>query len=955
MALPRPPVYFTHKKIQENPQKPGKKLVCPPLGWDKLTESAIKPGDEALCLQTGERSGVTVYDIDTEEGYHLLLSLNPELKDVYTVKTRKGFHLVFQYDPTINTNDNVGNDEVYGPIDTRNDGGFVYAPPTVYEWRGEVVGYEYLGGEVVPFPQCLKDTLSRDGFKRKQAGGLQQELLDGEDNYERLFTMISDGGLDVQANDGTFQSWSMVAFALSHTFPNERGYELLDLFSRRNIEAYDAEENRRRWDTMITQQPKATTYTEKSLWWMAKQNGYTTDEQESVVSVFSFNFALDNEDTEIVVRKPPSFRVDRSWDNPEQAPELPGDLQAVEKLMLATPMKQELAWEITSRFNRYLRCSTSKVNATQVFFWRDGVWHTQGEQGLYNAIFLFAFVFRRVANQRLRPRILGDRDRATLSKSDAKKLEATEASFDKTRDKYLAMMLDQTSTLFSQLVQTLAEPEFFPQLDVNPWLCNFKNCIINFQTGEIREQQPEDMCSLSTGSNYIRPGSLEDTEEFRALQDEVMAIFQQIIPGTDERRYFLELLAARFIGINRDQQLYFGIGPASNGKSLIVSLCSQVFGDYMGGVPKDVFMGKQTAGQATSELANLRGRRIVFASEPGAKDVLNESLAKQFTGDDAMSVRQLYCQSFMMTVQFCVMFMTNHLIAIPADGNGIWRRLKVLPFTSLFTDDVELAQENYRQGEVFKIDRDLKNRLPALRDATTTLLVNICLRTRGIVKPCATVERLSLTYRQSQDQIKRFIDAKIVPKAGNRIQVATLRVAAKHWVKDGFDCKMELQSIIDRLQQDPYNYRFDQARTVGEGFEIVNEFACEASPVAVLSEDERFLATFAEAHVVTLKREDYIIKSDVPKFASLNGFGQLNSKHLHKLIKTKYFPLGVFQQELRVPVTGKEKNSNRMLFIGIKRVFWRADGATPPEDVIAGDLNSSMASDTSDVSVEEDA
>ena len=56
MALPRPPVYSTHKKIQENPQKPGKKLVCPPLGWDKLTESAVKPGDEALCLQTGRRA-----------------------------------------------------------------------------------------------------------------------------------------------------------------------------------------------------------------------------------------------------------------------------------------------------------------------------------------------------------------------------------------------------------------------------------------------------------------------------------------------------------------------------------------------------------------------------------------------------------------------------------------------------------------------------------------------------------------------------------------------------------------------------------------------------------------------------------------------------------------------------------------------------------------------------------
>ena len=756
MALPKPPVYFTQKYLAERLDRTvlddgtvvitpsGVKGVFVPKGWADLTESAIIPGDKVLCLQTGERSGITVYDIDTAEGYHLLVSLNPELKDVYTVKTRKGFHLYFNYDPTINTTDKVQNDEVYGPIDTRNDGGFVYAPPTSYEWRGEQVVYEYLGGEVGPFPQCLKDTLASRGFKRvlKEAvsplspdtSAILQSLTfsdEDEDGYEELRAMIVGGGLDVQASTGTFESWSQVALALCNTFPTDQGYELLDLFSQRNMSCYDAVDNRRLWDQMVTQRDRPSVLTKRTLWWLARENGYNNATDISTDSVFSFNFALDQEETEIVVRKPPSFRVDISWDNPEQAPELPGDLQSVEKLMMKTPTKQELAWEITARFNRYLRCSTPKVNATQVFFWRDGVWHTQGEQGLYNAIFLFAFVFRRLATERLRPRIAGDLDRVSLSRSEAKKLETTEANFDKVKDRYLAMMLDQTSTLFSQLVQTLAEPEFFPKLDSNPWLCNFKNCVIDFQTGQVREQQPEDMCSLSTGSNYVQPGSAQDTEEFRALQDEVMTIFEQIIPGADERRYFLELLAARFIGINRDQLLYFGIGPASNGKSLIVSLCSQVFGDYMGGVPKDVFMGKQTAGQATSELANLRGRRVVFASEPGAKDVLNESLAKQFTGDDAMSVRQLYCQSFMMTVQFCVLFMTNHLIAIPADGNGIWRRLKVLPFTSLFTDDVASAQQNYRQGEVFKIDRDLKNRLPALRDAATTLLVNICLRTRG--------------------------------------------------------------------------------------------------------------------------------------------------------------------------------------------------------------------------------
>ena len=981
-ALPRPPVYFTQKYLAERMDTKkfpdgrvinvpsGKKGIFVPKGWASLTESAIIPGDKVLCMQTGERSGVTVYDIDTEAGYQLLVALNPELKDVYTVKTRNGYHLVFQYDPTINTDDHVGNDDIYGPIDTRNDGGFVFAPPTKYTWRGEEVGYEYLGGEVQPFPQCLKDTLGPNGFKQvqKQASSPLSPLspssimsrLDLEDeettlgteaDYAELYAMISQGGLDVQALQGDFHSWSQVAFGLSNTFPDERGYELLDLFSRRNMDRYNESDNRSRWETMVGQRESATgqRVTKRTLWWLAKQSGYEAETE----SVFSFT-AYPDDETEIVVRKPPAFKVDHTWDNPEKAPELEGDMASVARLMSREPSKQELTWEIIARYKRYLRCSTAKPHATEVFFWHDGMWHTQGHTGLYNAIFLYAFVFRRLAD-RLRPHV-----EEGLSKADAKKATHLQSDFDKRCNKFVAMMFDNTYSLFQHVVQSLAEPQFFETLDQNPWLCNFKNCAIDFKTGEVREQQPEDLCSLSTGSNYVRPGSAEDTEEFRALQEEVMRIFTEIIPGTDERRYFLELLAARFVGINRDQHLYFGLGPASNGKSLIISLCSHVFGDYMGNVPKEVLMGHQKAGQASSELANLRGRRIVFASEPGAKDILNESLAKQFTGDDTIVCRHLHCDSFNMKVQFCVLFMTNHLIAIPADGNGIWRRLKVLPFTSLFTDDVVKARATYRQGEVFQIDRDLKQRLPALRDATTTLLVNICLRTKGVVRPCDTVERLSQTYRNSQDMIQRFIDDKIVPKPGNRVRRAVLRVAAKSWVKGGDDSsKLELDSIIDRLQQEPYNYRFDQARKIGEGFEVVSEFAeapdADTAVLATLSSDEQFLAKFAEAHVVTLKREDYIIQSDVAKFATLNGCTLGNTEIMKSVFKAKYLPLGVIEARRRVPVPDKKTGTSSLhLYVGIKRLFWRADGASPPEDVIAGDLNSSMASDISDVSLEEE-
>jgi putative DNA primase/helicase len=71
-------------------------------------------------------------------------------------------------------------------------------------------------------------------------------------------------------------------------------------------------------------------------------------------------------------------------------------------------------------------------------------------------------------------------------------------------------------------------------------------------------------------------------------------------------------------------------------------------------------MGKGSKpGQATPEIATLRGVRLVFAAEPSPTDILNESLAKTLSGDDELLVRALYCDPFNMKIQFLLMFMTN--------------------------------------------------------------------------------------------------------------------------------------------------------------------------------------------------------------------------------------------------------------------------------------------------------
>jgi len=354
-----------------------------------------------------------------------------------------------------------------------------------------------------------------------------------------------------------------------------------------------------------------------------------------------------------------------------------------------------------------------------------------------------------------------------------------------------------------------------------------------------------------------------------------MDLFTKVVPGEEERQWLLHTLAARFIGENKDHKIGFGKGPASNGKSILISLCRLIFGDYQRILPKEVLMGKGSKGGAASpDLAKLRGVRLVFAPEPAVTDVLNESLSKTLSGDDEITVRQLYCGPFQMKIFFMLWFMSNHFIRIPADGDGIWRRLQVMPFTTLFTDFVELRSRTYTEGLVYAKDPALKARLPFLRDAATTILVNIALETMGRVATSPRIEALTRDYRLTQDKVAYFIDSRIEKKDGNRLPVATLRGALKEWHRTGTETPLDINMVIDRLMRDPYGYAFNSARNLGFGMAIRDAFALDDSGVAdeaPLDAEQEFITCFAKCHIATKDELDFVPLRDVATWAAHNS------------------------------------------------------------------------------------
>ncbi|MDI5791481.1 hypothetical protein PO124_33305 [Bacillus licheniformis] len=77
----------------------------------------------------------------------------------------------------------------------------------------------------------------------------------------------------------------------------------------------------------------------------------------------------------------------------------------------------------------------------------------------------------------------------------------------------------------------------------------------------------------------------------------------------------------------------------------------------------------------------MDGARFVSAVESEEGQQLSESLVKQITGGEKMSARFLRQEYFEFTPEFKVFFTTNHKPIVKGSDEGIWRRIRLIPFT----------------------------------------------------------------------------------------------------------------------------------------------------------------------------------------------------------------------------------------------------------------------------------
>jgi putative DNA primase/helicase len=89
----------------------------------------------------------------------------------------------------------------------------------------------------------------------------------------------------------------------------------------------------------------------------------------------------------------------------------------------------------------------------------------------------------------------------------------------------------------------------------------------------------------------------------------------------------------------------------------------------------------------SSDIARLKGARFISAIETDEGQRLNESLIKQLTSREPITARFLNQEDFEFAPTWKLWLATNHKPTIRGTDRGIWRRIKLIPFTVILEDD----------------------------------------------------------------------------------------------------------------------------------------------------------------------------------------------------------------------------------------------------------------------------
>jgi putative DNA primase/helicase len=302
--------------------------------------------------------------------------------------------------------------------------------------------------------------------------------------------------------------------------------------------------------------------------------------------------------------------------------------------------------------------------------------------------------------------------------------------------------------------------------DTHAHLLNVANGTVNLQTMKMTAHDPAQYLTKIVDVAY---------DEHAPMSPRWAKFLRTIFDNDNELEGYVQRAVGYTLTGHTDEHcLFFCYGDGANGKSTFMKALEIISGEFSTTASIEALLEKRNDGDnATPTVAGLVGMRLATAQEMPDGKRFDESLIKSITGGDTISARMLYGSIFKFVPTHTLWLTGNHKPRITGTDAGIWRRIRIVPFTANIPEDQrrdsrEIAKEFHE-------------------DASAILqwaVLGAYLWYKNGIGTCEAVEKATTEYRGEEDIVARFIQTMCVTGESKRVAKTVLYAAWKEWAED---------------------------------------------------------------------------------------------------------------------------------------------------------------------------
>lgn len=274
------------------------------------------------------------------------------------------------------------------------------------------------------------------------------------------------------------------------------------------------------------------------------------------------------------------------------------------------------------------------------------------------------------------------------------------------------------------------------QWDQDLWLLNTPNGVVDLRTGKMRDHRVEDYMTKITAVAPDESCAAPRWSQFLA----------RVTGGDKDLENFLARMGGYALTGSIDEHaLFFLYGSGANGKGVFMRTTTGILKDYHRTAPIETFTAAKDVDRHPTELAMLRGARMVSVSETEEGRRWAEKRISQLTGGDPIPARFMRQDFFEFMPQFKLIISGNHKPSLRSVNEAIRRRFNLLPFSVTIPEaerDIELSEK-------------LKAEWPGI----LAWMITGCLQWQEIgLAPPHCVTEATDKYLEGEDATQMFLD-----------------------------------------------------------------------------------------------------------------------------------------------------------------------------------------------------